>query len=745
MMMTSHSNIPEELKKQNNWCCYKLVDGKKIPINAKTGGNAMSNNESTWTDYNTACQAIEKYNLNGLGFFFKLPYFGVDIDKVEEDIKAFKEGDTNNIIHEFIHTLGSYAEYSQSGKGIHIICKGELPAGARRKGNVEMYQTGRFFIMTGNVAAEYLDITECTEEIKSLHKKYLAPEKEIAKRKQTDFDTYEIVEMALKSKRGKQFEMLYNGLWDGLYQSQSEADIAFCNMLAFWCRRDYSKMDSIFRSSGLYREKWDKARGDRTYGEITLSKAIKDCSEVYDGTKDEYKIHILDQEENAFYTFDDTGNARRFLDKYDDNIRYSYTNKCWYYFNGSNWQIDNTGYMKRLADKVIKDMEKELVHADEEIREAFEKHIRKTRNTNGKTNMLKEAEHNAAILLEDFDNKKHLFNCESGTVNLHTGEIREHIKEDFLTKCNSIEYSKEAQCPRWKKFLSEIFSDNKELIDYIQKAVGYSLTGSTKEQCVFILYGTGNNGKSVFIDIVNEIMGSYAKNIRPETLMARKFGMTGGEASADIAMLKGARLVTTTEPEEGARFNEGLLKQLTGEDKITARHLYKDFFEYVPEFKLWMATNHKPIVRGSDFGIWRRLHLIPFLVTIPKEKVDKRLKYKLKQELQGILNWAIEGCLKWQEEGLEKPKAVQEASDEYKTEMNVVQRFLDECTKELKGQTVGASHLYKAYKHWASENSEYIMTSQKFGREMTNFKEKKKSDGKNIYLNISLNSEYIYL
>jgi len=200
-------------------------------------------------------------------------------------------------------------------------------------------------------------------------------------------------------------------------------------------------------------------------------------------------------------------------------------------------------------------------------------------------------------------------------------------------------------------------------------------------------------------------------------------------ANSDIARLKGARFVTTVEPNQGARINEGLLKQLTGGDTVTARHLYGREFEFEPEFKLWMATNHKPIIRGRDLGIWRRMHLIPFTVEIPDNKVDKNLKYKLKRELTGILNWAVEGAIKWQKEGLKMPKAVMDAVKEYKSEMDVVTAFLEECTVMGPGE-VKASELYKIYAKWADENNEYKMSSTMFGKEIgLRFEKVKNRDG----------------
>ena len=265
--------------------------------------------------------------------------------------------------------------------------------------------------------------------------------------------------------------------------------------------------------------------------------------------------------------------------------------------------------------------------------------------------------------------------------------------------------------------------------------MGYTLTGSTSEQCTFFLYGTGRNGKSTFLDVIRDVFGDYASNIQPETIMVKT--NTGNSANSDIARLKGARLVTTVEPNEGVRINEGLLKQLTGDDPVTARKLYSDEFEFKPEFKLWMATNHKPIIRGTDTGIWRRIHMIPFTVQIPEEKIDRNLKYKLKAEMTAIFKWCVDGCLMWQNEGLKMPKAVLDSVREYRREMDVISAFIDDRC-QLSG-SVQSSTLYADYSAWADENNEYKMSATKFGLEIAKrFEKVKTSKGQIFYNGISL-------
>jgi putative DNA primase/helicase len=752
--------IPHELKQLKNWCCFKLQQRgekmTKIPVDANTGNLGKSNDESTWSSFDTALEAMHKFNCDGLGFYFKPPYFGIDIDKVSDEINRYKTGDNeDNIVSEFIEMMGSYAEYSVSGTGIHIIAKGKLPVGGRRKGNVEMYDSGRFFAMTGNIASEYRTaVDDDYGHIRYLHNKYIA-KSEVSEQRSTqlnkpvDIPENEIIQIACNSKNGMRFKLFLDGGWEQFYTSQSEADMAFANDLAFWTNRDFSKMDSIFRSSSLYRTKWDEKRSNSTYGTDTLNKAIADCTNVFSPRErdEEFNLYLLEDDvkkiEKKFYSYDDTGNAHRFTDAYGEVVRYSYIRKNWYYYTDKIWVVDQEGKIKTLVDEALVKMKKEPVFvseemAEEEAKKNLIKHIKYSRGSNGKTNMLKESQHLLPISPESFDKDKHLLNVQNGYLDLKTGTLHNHDKNKFFTKISSIEYTDKIDCPMWIDFLNQIFNADTELIKYLQRAIGYSLSGSTEEQMMFILYGNGRNGKSVFLDIITEMMGNYTTNIQPQTIMVKQ---QSSSANSDIARLQGARLVTTTEPNDGMRFDEGLVKQLTGGDKVTARFLYGDEFDFHPEFKLWMATNHKPIIRGTDDGIWRRMAIVPFTVQIPEKQVDKQLKYKLRREMKAILNWAVEGYQEWQKIGLNEPQCIKEQRNEYRTEMDVVELFIDECCHRKEKEKEKAKSLYQVYREWARDNGQYLMSSTKFGKEMGNKFIKIRSNG-SYYRGLCLKEEY---
>lgn len=721
-MKYDYSRIPQELKKEKNWVAW-TVD--KLPKNPHTGQNAQSNNPATWGTFEQALNACEKYNFDGVGFVFDgKKYFGVDLDKCLED---------DDLVTEFIETLGSYTEYSKSNQGIHIICKGTLPEGRRRRGQIEMYNTGRYFCCTGNVYDEkYTKVIDCSETIKVLHSKYLYDETpKVAPKvfQAIDLSDAEIIEKARNCKTGGLFQLLYSGQWQGVYSSQSEADLAFCNMLAFWCQKDAQKMDNIFRSSGLMRKKWDEQRGQYTYGQKTIQQAITHCADVYEPqvAKNDTEIvlaffgkgkdGVVAELPKNQYDMTDTGNAQRLKDKYKGNIKYSYTRKKWLYWTGKIWQTDNTGEIKKLADDIINDIKKEaFVERDEEKQQAILKWASHTASSKGKEAMVKETQHieGIPVLMEELDCYNDYLNCQNGIVNLRTGELLPHDSNFMMSNISYAEYDNSGKEPKmWLQFLNDVTNGDKELQEYLQKCVGYSLTGSVREQCAFFLYGLGNNGKSTFLDTISDLLGNYASNVRPDTIMMKK---NNSGANSDIARLKGKRFVTCEEPTEGVRLNEGLVKQLTGGGKVTCRFLYGDEFEYEPEFKIWIGTNHKPVIRGTDVGIWRRIRLIPFEVNIPKEKVDKNLKYKLRKELPQILKWAVDGCIKWQTEGLALPKCVEQATSEYKAEMDILTSFVDACLEidYISGDVIPAQELFRIYSAWAKSNNEFEMTSRKF-------------------------------
>lgn len=737
-MKTKVENIPEDLKSVSQWVCVSGAD--KIPKNPYNGKNAKANDPSTWGTFEQAVKACETFGFEYIGFEFTPPYFGVDLDHCIDNV---------DFCDEFIETLQSYNEISKSGDGLHIICKGSLPEGAKRKGGVEMYSSGRYFIFTGNVLCDkYKTIEDCTERVKMLHHKFLTtPNIKMRREPTVELDDIEVVEKARNCKSGAAFSMLYSGDWC-MFPSQSEADLALCSYLAFWTGRNATQIDRIFRNSGLMRDKWDKKRGQDTYGSITISKACASCDEVYNpkehGSGTELALAFFGKSKpkakRKSYDMTDTGNAKRFFDYCDGNIRYSYVRKKWYFWDGEKWVVDMEGKIKREADEVCEQIKQDaFLVDDDDLQKEILKWARKTANSNGKESMVKECQHleGVPVMPEDFDGHEIYINCKNGIVNLKTGDLLPHVRELMMSKITMCEYDAQHRQPKkWLQFLNDVTNNNQGMIEYIQRSLGYSVTGSEVEQCMWFLYGMGRNGKSTFLDTIADILGDYATSTQAEVFTVQGRGGNSGSANSSLARLLQSRFCVCEEPEEGKRLNESLVKQVTGGSKIAVRRLYEEEYEYQPEFKIWMATNHKPNIRGTDFGIWRRIKLLPFETIIPDEKIDKNMKFWLREEAPQILAWIVEGAVKWYHDNdLKEPGEVKTAVKEYRKEMDIIALFIEQCVIIDYDETVGisASELFEVYHAWAKKNNEFDMSSQRFGREMTKKTPEKVKTNKGVF------------
>jgi putative DNA primase/helicase len=408
----------------------------------------------------------------------------------------------------------------------------------------------------------------------------------------------------------------------------------------------------------------------------------------------------------------DTGNAECFALKFGRDYRFNATNNQWLKWNGVIWETDSTG--KVDADILATVRGRRLLatsqtfSSSEQMKEKNKRlaFLLSSENVRSRKNIKQAAQWQQELVttIGEYDADNYLASTLNGTLNMRDGSFRAAARGDYITTQFGTIYDEKATCPRWKSFLQEVFAGDADLIRFMQKIIGYSLTGSTVEQKMFIFYGFGKNGKTVFINTINALLGGYAGSASFKTFDADK----QSEQTNDLAMLKGKRFVSMLESAADRKLNEPLIKQVTGDDKVTCRFLHKEFFEYFPQFKLFLATNHKPIITQSDFGIWRRIVLIPFTQNF-EGKEEEGLKEKLLAELPGILNWALEGLRIWQHEGLQPvPGAVAETSKTYKEDSDTIGQWLDFRTNRVDGPPlVKSSTAYADYKSWAQENGFY--------------------------------------
>lgn len=775
--MYDFKNIPQELKNAPQWILWRSEErnGKKTKVPYQIDGSmAQSSNKRTWSTFATIMKFFNVQEYDGIGFMFSKddPFIGIDIDHCVND------GVLSPFAQEIIQTISSYTEYSPSGEGVHIIAKGKLPLrgpGTGRKNidkGLEVYRHGRYFTFTGN-SLDVGPVQERSDEIKTIFDKYLTEKEEaksVSTRSQSASDmsnlsNKEIWERMFNSKNGKSIQDLFNGqLING---DHSSTDMALCNHLAFWTDKDASKMDSMFRESNLFREKWDRQHSadGATYGEMTIAAAIYSTgptiSDLMEQQEQPYEVyfsqpqasHVADTEEiidtaPAFH-LTELGNAERLVYYHGKNIRYC-NELDWLIWNGKMWEEDSKRQIEALTAQTLRAIYGEAKATEDGYRKKLlNDWAKKCERRNIRMNTILDTRPMVAVRKQELDSHKYLFNCENGVIDLKTGELLPHDRDFLFTKISSVAYQKDADCPNWKAFLESIFIDeqgqpNYEIIDFMQKAIGYSLTGDTTEQVMFFLFGNGRNGKSTFINTVQQLLGDYGRQTNSDTFIKKK---NDSSINNDIARLDGARFVSAVESEEGQQLSESLVKQITGGEKMSARFLRQEYFEFTPEFKVFFTTNHKPIVKGSDEGIWRRIRLVPFTVTIPKEKVDKKLPQKLAAEMPGILRWAVEGCLKWQKEGLKEPEVIRKATEGYREDMDILGPYMSERCVVHPSAKIEAKELYKDYKNWCYENDEIELKNRAFYRqiEIRGFKKENGAKNKVFFYGIGLNKYQSHL
>jgi putative DNA primase/helicase len=419
------------------------------------------------------------------------------------------------------------------------------------------------------------------------------------------------------------------------------------------------------------------------------------------------------------YPHNDIGIAQLFYDIHSCCIRFVIESKCWYVYNGKRWQKDEGSYQVMEMFKAFVTAFQSYAKVNYLPNEQLIKYANSLAGCKRRKELLSDAKSIDPISLSEFDTDKHLFNCKNGTFNLKTFKLQSHNCDDYITKIANVKYDENAKSLRWERFISKIMCDDSATVMFLQKAMGYALSGSCELESFFVLYGnTTRNGKSTLTDTIGNIFGDYARSIQPQTLAKRS--PDGSSASPDIARLKGARLVNMAEPQKGLELNIALIKQLTGGDKYTGRFLHENPFEFTPEFKIFINTNHLPRTADDTVFTSGRVKLIPFDRHFNASEQDNGLKDLFKKSVNksAIFNWLIQGYWNLQKDGLSVPPRVADTIAAYRQESDLIGNFIADCAEMLNGAKIATSELYSVYVTWAKDNGYKQMSSKSFVGEL---------------------------
>lgn len=568
-----------------------------------------------------------------------------------------------------VDEIDSYTEISPSGTGIRIVCKASSLSYDtakfyinNQKIGLEIYASGvtkKFCTLTGN-AIKNCDVKERSEQIVSILNQYML--RLIPQKKKVDLEisgSYlsdnSVVRLASESKQGKKFSALWNGeIPDG--KSHSDADMALTSILAFWCGGDVGQMDRLFRQSGLMREKWDRVQSGTTYGAITLEKAVMQTMDFYrpfskssaevDFDDMMQTLRRLDVANNRRYPWNDNGSGRLFADVYKNIARYVPERKKWYVYDGTRWLPDIGGLKtmelaKSLGDSLVRYA---LTITDERRRKDYLEYSAKWQSRNYRNIYINDAQSVYPIAMSEFDRNIYYLNCLNGTLDLHTREFHPHTPEDKLTKIAGAAYEPNAQNPRFTRFVSEVMSGDMEKAVFMQKTLGYGLTGDTRYECMFFYYGaTTRNGKGTLMESTLHVLGDYGLTVRPETI-ASKPSANSQNPTEDIARLAGVRFANISEPRRGLVLNEAQIKSMTGNDTLNARFLHENSFDFKPQFKLYVNTNYLPAITDMTLFSSGRIVIIPFDRHFEEWEQEQNLKMEFSkpEAASAILNWLIE-------------------------------------------------------------------------------------------------------
>ena len=738
-------NLPKDLRDNGAFCLWRYEERSKqsklskVPYQ-KNGKRAQSNNESTFTDFATAISAIDAFDGLGIGIF--RGFCAVDIDRCIDE-----KGNLSKMAQKIVEIFnGCYIEKSPSSTGLRILFKA---AGFKHdiskyyinnsKIGLEVYvygSTKKFVTVTGDVLQNG-DVLESASALQTMLDMYmLRSVKAIAPPPKSQCVSYLTDDSVIFKAPNAKNSDVFLKLWDGDtrdYSSHSEADLALCSCFAFWCGGDIEQMDRLFRKSGLMREKWDRVQSGTTYGQITLKKAVANRSSVYEpmfGIEEDFgelskQLQNLHPNDNNRYNWSDNGAGRLFADIYKAVARYVPERKSWYFYDGTRWAVD-TGNLR------VMELCKELADAltlfalgirNEQDRKMYMDYCSKWQIRGVRLTVLSDAQSVYPISMEEFDTDRYLFNCLNGTLDLRTLQFRKHSFEDRLTKIARVNYDPKAVSTKFEQFIDEIMSGDREKAKFLQKSLGYAVSGDTRFECMFFLYGeTTRNGKGTLMESILHVLGDYGKAVRPETIALKQY--TNSQApSEDVARLVGVRFANISEPSRGLMLNAAQVKSMTGNDTLNARFLHENSFDFSPQFKLYVNTNYLPIINDMTLFTSGRVLIVPFDRHFEEWEQDKSLKMEFaKPKTQSaILNWLLAGYALLQKEGLTIPQSVAEATKAYSHDSDKIQLFADECLVECGNADIKTADVYAAYREWCSTNGCYPESNRNFNQALRTF------------------------
>lgn len=500
--------------------------------------------------------------------------------------------------------------------------------------------------------------------------------------------------------------------------------------------REGGRNEYLFSKMGHFRGRgFDREETRKILKSINKKKCIPPLSdEEVDQIMKSFK-EMTFAEKTLFAPFTDLGNAERFVSFCEGRVLFNANSKKWMLFRGTHFVEDAEANVIGVVKKMYRHLRCAGANFVDDNGVSFAKHIQKSENKQRIEAMLALAQADLSRTHDSFDRDAFKFNVLNGTIDLKSGRLNPHSRDDLITKVSKVRFDPTAKAPNFMRFLSEVTGGSEEVSSYLQRVFGYCMVGSpNSEQSFWVLYGSGDNGKTTLLELVKKVFGPYSATTGISTFtLSRSEGVRN-----DLARLVGSRFVTAAETQEGRALDESTVKLITGGEPIVCRYLFKEYFEYVPTWKFFLAVNHLPQITGSDHGIWKRIKVVPFKTQIPKERIDRLLPQKLESELPGVLNWMIEGCLKWQNDGLKEPAAVSSENLSYRQSQDSIDDFLAEYTVRDPQGTVGATELMMLFAKLQKDLGQPVLSQKTFTQKLAlkDIPTKRSTGGRVVYVGI---------